>query len=424
MTGDPRADVLGYLDDHVTDMAEMLCELVRTPSVSGSDEENGIQSALAGRLSGWGLDIDHWAIDLPVTAGSPDFPGMEVDRSEAWGLVGRVPGAAAGRSLMLNSHVDVVPPGDPAAWTAGPFAATARGGDIVGRGACDMKGGLVAAMWAVRALLATGVRLDGDLMLACVQGEEDGGLGTFALTQRGWRADACVIPEPTSLDLVPASAGSLTFRLTVRGLATHASRRSRGVSAIEKFLPIFRGLRDLEAVRNASPDPLMARWDLPYPIEIGRTYAGDWSSSVPDVLVAEGRFGVALGEDVSTAKAAFEEAIAAVCTSDDWLRDHPVDVEWWGGQFASGATPADADIVGAVARAHAAVSSRPQQMWGAPYGSDLRLMRRLGVPTVHYGPGDVSLAHGPDERVPMAEVKTAAQAIALLAIDFCGPTAD
>ena len=117
-----------------------------------------------------------------------------------------------------------------------------------------MKGGLLAAHWAVQAIRASGVRLRGDVLLASVQGEEDGGLGTYSLLRRGWRADACVIPEPTSLDLVPGNAGALTFRLRIRGHATHASRRLEGVSAIEKFWPIWQALLDLEAERHRGVD--------------------------------------------------------------------------------------------------------------------------------------------------------------------------
>lgn len=413
--------VLEVIDDHAGQIIDALRDLVRRPSVSGSDEENAIQAVLARQLSGMGLDVDHWPIPLAEVMAADGFPGAEVTRREAWGLVACVRGTGGGRSLMLNAHVDVVPPGDLRAWPAdGPFSGTADGGFVYGRGSCDMKGGLVAAVWAVRALAEAGVRLPGDLILACVPGEEDGGLGTFATLARGWRADACVIPEPTSLDLVPACAGSLTFRLRVPGLAVHASRRTAGTSAVEKFWPVFGALRELEARRNARPHQLMARWDVAYPIEIGTVRGGDWPSSVPDLLVAEGRCGVALGESAESARRDLEDAVDRACDGDAWLRRHRVTVEWWGGQFAPGLTDLDAPVVTALRRAHTRVSGRPQQVWAAPYGSDLRLMTGLGgVPTVHYGPGDVSLAHGPGERVPVAEVLTAARTLALLAMDYC-----
>jgi acetylornithine deacetylase len=416
--------MLDYVDEHARDVVTEVADLVRAPSVSGSDEESAIQARLASRLRGLGLEVDHWQIPLAELVAVDGFPGMEVERREAWGLVGRLPGTGSGGpSLMLNAHVDVVPPGARLAWTRGePFSGAVTGGAVFGRGSCDMKAGLVAALWVVHALAALKVPLDGDLVLACVPGEEDGGLGTFATLARGWRADACVIPEPTGLDLVPASAGALGFRLHVPGRAAHASRRTTGVSAVEKFLPVFRALRELEAHRNRSPDPLMTRWDIAYPIEIGTVHAGDWSSTVPDLLVAEGRHGVALDEPAAEAREAFETAIAGACAADPWLRDHPVRVEWWGGQFAPGRTDSNAPIVAAMRRAHAAVSGRPQQLWGAPYGSDLRLMADIGgVPTVHYGPGAPELAHAPDEHVPIDDLLTATRALAVLALTWCAP---
>ena len=270
-------------------MVAELTEVVRIPSVGGTDEENEAQAWMAGRMAASGLDVDHWSIDLADITSRADFPGMEVDRREAWGVVGRLPGAGDGATLMLNGHIDVVPTGDPDAWVDPPYAATVRDGLLFGRGACDMKAGLVASHYAVQAIRASGVRLRGDLILASVLGEEDGGLGTYATIQRGWRADACVIAEPTEMDIIPANSGALTFRLRVRGAATHAARRSDGVSAIEKFVPVFDALRRLEARRNEVRHPIMERWDLPIPIELGTITAGDWPSSVPDLLVCEGR---------------------------------------------------------------------------------------------------------------------------------------
>ena len=404
-------------------MLGLLSDFVRMPSIGGSDAENSSQSELAGIFDNAGLETDHWQIPLAGLIGETAFPGMEVERAEAWGLVGRLPGAGDGPTLMLNGHIDVVPAGDLGTWTdRAPFSGRFDSGRLFGRGACDMKAGLIASWWAVRALLSSGVPLDGDVVLASVQGEEDGGLGSYALLARGWRADACVIPEPTGLDLVPANAGSLTFRLRVPGRATHASRRSAGVSAVEKFWPVFTALRELETRRNAESDPLFDRWDIPYPLSIGTVQSGQWASSVPDLLVAEGRLGVALGEPAPAARAALEEAVATACAGDAWLRAHPVAVEWWGGQFDSGALLDGSDLLEKVRAAHHAVTGGArQQIWGAPYGSDLRLMTAIGgIPPVHYGPGDVTLAHGPDESVPTAEVLTCARALAVLALDHCG----
>jgi acetylornithine deacetylase len=425
---DVRQAVLDAVDDSAAELVPWLAELVRCPSVGGSPEENDVQAWLVPQLAALGLEVDHWQLPLAELAAHPDFPGVEVEREESWGVVGRLPGSDPGtaehepRSLLLNAHVDVVPAGALDTWAGGVAYSGEIVGDLLhGRGACDMKAGLAAAYWAVVALVRAGVSLRGDLLLACVQGEEDGGLGTFGLLERGWRADACVIPEPTSLDLVPANAGALTFRLRVPGQATHASRRLEGVSAIEKFWPIWSALQELERSRNATADPMVARWALPYPLSVGQVSSGSWASSVPDLLVAEGRLGVALDEPVDAARNALEAAIAVACQQDPWLRDHPVSVEWWGGQFASGRLAPGSDLVDRVAAAHRVAGGGAQQTWAAPYGSDLRLMNGLGgVPTLHYGPGDTALAHAPNESVPLSEVLTATRTLALLAVDICG----
>ena len=148
-----RSRLLNYVDEHATEIITDLAELVRIPSVSGSNSEIDIQHLLADRMSTMNLDVDTWQIALDETLAEPDFPGVEVDRSEAWGVVGRVPGYGSGPSLMLNAHVDVVPPGDVLSWEgADPFGGRVTGDTVEGRGSCDMKAGLVASLWAVRGL--------------------------------------------------------------------------------------------------------------------------------------------------------------------------------------------------------------------------------------------------------------------------------
>lgn len=423
--GTPAARALAMLDDRWATTRSRLLELLAVPSVDGTDAEHDVQAHLAAAWAQDGLDVDHWRVDLDALAADPQFPGMEVARDEAWGLTARLHGTGEGPSLMLNGHVDVVPAGDLAAWSGDPFTPRVAHRDgrevVVARGACDMKAGLVAAWAAVDAVVRAGVQLRGDVVLASVVGEEDGGLGTFALLRHGVSADACVITEPTDLDLVPANGGALTFRLVVPGVAVHASRRTEGVSALEHFVPVLAALSRLEAERNRDVDPLMARWPVAYPLSIGRVECGDWASTVPDRLVAEGRLGVALGETVEQARAALEAAVAQVCDEDPFLRTHPVQVQWWGGQFASGATAVDHPLLAQVARAHRQVGGAEPAVYGGPYGSDLRLLvGEGGIPTLQYGPGDSRVAHSADEWVAVDEVRHVAEALVVLLLDHCG----
>ena len=234
------------------------------------------------------------------------------------------------------------------------------------------------------------------------------------------RGEAAVISEPTSGKLIVANAGALTFELRVHGLATHGSARLAGHSAIDAFLPVSAALADLERARNKHPDRLFAGNLMPYPISIGTVRAGDWASSVPDLLVAEGRLGVQLDESPALAKVALEQAVAAACKTDPWLQDHPVAVSWPGGQFASGRIDTQHPLVGQITDAIRTVEKRDVLLGAAPYGSDLRLYAGMGgIPTLHYGPGDVRLAHGPREQVDISELVSTTRSLALLAARRC-----
>jgi acetylornithine deacetylase len=283
-----------------------------------------------------------------------------------------------------------------------------------------MKGGVVSSLAALAAVRAAGVRLVRPVALHGVIGEEDGGLGTWATLRRGHRGDVCVIPEPTAGAVVTANAGALTFRLEVPGHAAHAAHRDRGVSAVEKFAEVHAGLRAFEAERQQGADPRFGDAPYPYGINIGRVRAGDWASSVPDRLVADGRYGVRLGEDVAAARAALEVRLAELCAADPWLARHPVRLTWTGGAFASGSLPQGHPLLPAVQRAVADTGAGVPPERAIPAGSDLRLYAAAGVPTLHHGPGDLHLAHGPLERVPVDELVTAARAFALLTLRTCG----
>ncbi|HEV2887390.1 MAG TPA: M20/M25/M40 family metallo-hydrolase, partial [Jatrophihabitans sp.] len=361
-----------------------LLDLLAVPSITGSAAETELLHTLAGQAERLDLEVDLWQPELAELRADPDFPGTEAERSEIWGLVASTE-QRDGPTVILQGHVDVVPPGDPAAWPGDPFIPRLEGDLVHGRGACDMKAGVAANVAALAAIRASGVSLAGRLALHLVASEEDGGLGAFATLRRGHRGDACLIPEPTALSMITANCGALTFELTVPGAAAHGSIRTAGVSAIEKFWPLFAGLQALEAERNAEPDPLLAGYQIAAPLSIGQVSAGDWPSTVPDLLVARGRYGVLLDEDPVAARAAFEQRVAEVCAADPWLRAHPAMVRWSGGQFASGRLPTGDPLRAVVAGAHADTVGGQLAERGAPYGSDLRLYAGAGIPTLHYG---------------------------------------
>lgn len=401
------------------DILSDLRELVGIPSVGGTQGEHDAQHWCADKLAELGHRTDHWRIDLAELMTQEGFPGQEVDREAAYGCVG-VSGDGE-PALVFSGHTDVVPPGDLDRWPdRDPYALRVVDGIAAGRGSCDMKGGMAAIFGALRGIRAAGFAFRRPLAVHTLAAEEDGGLGAFATLRRGHRGSACVIAEPTGGTIVSANAGSLTFRIEVTGQATHGSTRYRGVNAVEKLSTLLPTLRELEARRNADPDPLVAHLEVPYPLSIGVVRAGDWASTVPDLAIAEGRYGVRIDEDIATAKADFVETLTRACAEDPWLAKHPLRVSWPGGIFASGRLPNGHPLLEqTTAAVEDAGSSRPEAL-GAPYGSDLRHYASAGIPTLHYGPGDVRYAHAHDEHVPVAELERAARAFALLAIRRCG----
>lgn len=393
-----------------------LCDLVAVPSEGGSAAELRVQHLLAERLGDLGLSVDLWPLDLAGLRADPGYTGEEVERTAAWGLVAvNQPGEDVG--LVLSAHVDVVPPGDLRLWSGAPYEPVVDAGRLVGRGSCDMKGGMAAILGAIEALGSSAADVP-PFAVHCAIGEEDGGLGSFASLARGHTGRACVIPEPTDLELVTANAGALTFRIEVAGLATHGSTAYAGVSAIDAYVPLHAALARLSERRNLIREPLLDHLPVPYPLSVGRLQAGDWASSVPDRLVAEGRFGLRVEEDPAVAMAELEQTVAEAADGHPFLRDHPPVVTWPGARFRGGHLPAGHPFAHQVGAAHAQVTGGevPGER-GAPWGSDLRLYTGAGIPTLHYGPGDVRLAHGPDENVPLDQVTTTAAVFARLLRD-------
>jgi acetylornithine deacetylase len=403
----------------VEGLLEFLADLIAVPSLTG--QETAGQESVAEQMGRIGLDVDLWELDFDELSQHPAF-SIEEQRERGLGVVGVMGEDAGGRSLILNGHVDVVPVGDESLWHYPPWKATIAEGRVYGRGAVDMKGGLCCALFAAKALRDAGVRLQGRLMVESVIGEEDGGVGTLATVLRGYRADGAIVAEPTELIVAPAQAGAFNFRVTIPGMAAHGCVREEGVSAIEKFIPIHEALMALERERNErQQDALYARYRLPNALCIGNVRAGTWASSVAESLVFEGRYGIAVGEDQSAARRAFEEAVAQAAQADEWLRDFPPVVEWWGGQFFPARTSVDHPLVETITGAFHEIVGEAARVEGMTYGADMGLLVNVGhTPTVLFGPGDVRVSHRPDEYVPIEDLEVAVRTLALTALRFCG----
>ncbi len=402
-------------------MIDFLQALVQIPSLPG--EEQAAQRFFAGKLQAIGCEVEILTSQFAELEHHPAFSDDGVSFAERLNVVGRWEGTEkTGRSLILNGHMDVVPVGNPELWSFAPWSGTVENGKLHGRGACDMKAGLAAAVFAMEALGNLKFKPRGTVLLQSVIGEESGGVGTLTTLVRGIRADAAILMEPTRLRSCPVHAGALSFRIKITGRAIHASMKRFGVSAVEKFQQVFAAVQELDRTRHLHYENRIFEFeDNIAPISVGTVTAGDWLSTVPETLIAEGRFGVFPGEAIKDARAALAACLAKVTADDPWLKEHPPALTWIEGQFEPGQTSLTEPILGALGAAHAQVLGAQPQVQGVPYGSDLRLFTEHGkFPAVLYGPGDVAFAHTVEEHVELEEVFACAKVLALLITDWCG----
>jgi acetylornithine deacetylase len=411
------ADAVGMLRPEIV---AALQELVRVSSQTG--HEGPAQDAVARLMRAHDLKVDIWEPDVADLEPHAESVTLSRDFTARPNVVGTCRGRGGGRSLILNGHIDTVEVGDPAAWSHAPLGGDVSGGRLYGRGACDMKGGIVANLFSLRALRLAGFHPAGDVFVQSTISEEDGGAGALAAVLRGYVADGALISEPTNLAIVTAQGGALMFRLEVHGLSAHACVRYEGVSAVEKFAYLHKGLLEFETRRSAEiTHPLYAGMRIKAPINIGVVRGGSWASSVPESLVAEGRAGLVPGEELEIFKTELAAEIARLADTDPWLRKHPPEVTWLNGQFAPAGVPVESSLVESLCQAWQMANSSSARIEAVTYGADMRhFVITGGVPCVMFGAGDVRVAHAPDESIPIDELLAAITTTAVFVANWCG----
>jgi acetylornithine deacetylase len=386
-------------------IAQRALELLATPSVTG--DERAAIDLVTQWLEPVADEIDCWVTPMAELESDPAYPGREIERESVPVVAARISGNRPGPKLVLTGHVDTVPVGDTARWTREPWGEV-EDGVLYGRGAADMKAGLVAAVETF-ASLAADRNFAGEVRLVAVPGEEDGGTGTLAAIRRGWTGDYVIITEPTSasgtMQIVVAHGGALTFSIGVEGRSAHAATRRLGESALDHFWKVHRALRRLESELNESEtDPIMAALGLPYPTTVGIVRGGMWASNVMEQLTAEIRVGVTIDETIAQAEERFERTLRDAIAGDPWLDTHPLRIERTGAAFGSSRIDPAHLLVTTVQAVAAEITDTKPPAVGVPYGCDMALWVREGkAATIVFGPGDVSHAHAVDERVSLQE---------------------
>lgn len=398
-----------------------LSDLVRIDSTTGREQK--AQDFIEQLMKSLNIEVDRWC---PTDEELREMDDYSICGASNLGqrpnVVGIVRGAGNGRSLILNGHIDTVPVNEPDRWIYPPYSAQIADGKLYGRGSSDMKAGLIAALYAYKALKTAGIVLDGDLIIQSVISEEDGGAGALACHQRGYRADAAIIMEPTDTTVTTAETGTMLMRIILEGKPAHGSAPYAGVSAIEKWNFLLGRINEWDQARHAaspdSVDPRFSRYQMVAPISFGKVHAGNWCAMLPNELVAEGRLGFMLDGCVASARADFEQALLSIAQEDEWLSAHPPKVEWFPTAWEAYNLASDHPLVHEMQAACRAMELS-DELGGIPFGTDIKFMKSANIPTVLFGPGTITKAHFDDEYVVIDEFKKAIGVLAYAILGWC-----
>ncbi|NLC26357.1 MAG: ArgE/DapE family deacylase [Fastidiosipila sp.] len=352
-------------------------------------------------------------------------------------LCGVYKGSGEGKSLLFNGHVDVVPPGDLSQWKGqSPFSGEVEGDYIHGRGSVDMKGGLTAALFALKGILKAGYRPKGDVVYQFAVGEEckETELGTGACLDKGYLADAAIVCEPTSsamnpFDICIAQAGVFEMTFRVKGKSCHAGARREvirdggagdavGVDAIEKGMIVYNALKDLERRWGQTKVHPMFKPGS-FNLNAATIKAGVGPSLVaPDMEVAYGIF-YCPTDEAKAAQLEIEEVVHNACLNDPWLRANPPEISWTF-NWPAFSTAADDPFVLAVQKSVQKVVPEGGNLNSFFAVSDACFIQEKGVPVVLLGPGECLLCHTTEEKVAIAQLTQAAKIYALAIAEWCG----
>lgn len=422
MGGQITSDILAAVERGFDEQFRQTAALVSCPSLRG--QEATAQDLMTHLMAQSGLETDRFPLDPVVLRSHRGHSPIDVSYEGMTSVVGSWrPRQETGRSLIINGHVDVVPPGNAALWKTPPFQPVIQDEWMYGRGAGDMKAGLMAGLFAYRAIRDAGLVLNGRLHVQSVVEEEATGNGTLACLLRGYRADCMFVPEPFGPSLMRAEIGPIWFRIALDNAPEHASGfQSRVANVNEAAFALWQDIKKLEPVWNARArqDPLYADHPLPLRFNLGRINGGEWPSSGPARCVIEARCAVMPGWDRDTAAEEIRAAVSSGVAELPELEGITATVDFHG-FYAEGYVLEDGvQQEAALANAHRRIHGTKLAEHVSPAATDARFYGLYAdTPSLVYGP-ICERAHGHDERVCLASVRELTRVMALFIAEWCG----
>lgn len=421
---DKRKQLLDLIDERRDEAVGFLRDMVQIPSVSG--DEGPIQDFMKKRLEKMKLEIDMWETDAEEIQKHKASSKVNLGYEGRPNILATCKGSGGGRSLLLNGHTDVIPAGPEESWSSDPWAAEIRDGKIYGRGACDMKSGVASGLLALQYIQEAGIRLKGDVLVNLVVDEEISGHGTLDTVLRGYKADASISGETSTLAVQPACIGRIWFEILIKGKKAGIQQRYLGVNAIDLGYKIKLAVDELEKIRlKTIKHPMYPSMIDAIPCMVGSIEAGTFPSAFPDSCLLRGSIATVPGEDHDGVKQSFLDHIAKTVEADEWMKDHPPEITFgnkFGGLDAEAADiPADHPIVTTLVDSFKEITGKEPEISGRQGAADTRFLINYGdTPTVIFGPGPTAQMHANDEFVPIDDYITAIKVYALSICDWCG----
>jgi acetylornithine deacetylase len=417
---DIASKVLSCVERNLDKQVEFLSELIRFPSTRGNAAP--AQDFMARAFRERGYAVDRWKINVEDIEHMAGFsPVVDASYENAWTVVAtHRPRTQKGHSLILNGHIDVVPTGPLDMWSSPPFEPKVQDGWLYGRGAGDMKAGLAVNLYAMQALQRAGVQPAADVYLQSVIEEECTGNGALSCVQRGYKADAALLTEPSGEGLSSAQMGVIWLQVEVKGRPAHAAYAGQGFNAIEASYPLMQALFDLRDQWNGEKHPAYQEVDNPIKFVVSKIEGGDWTSSVPSWCRFDVRMGIYPHREVADCQRQIEAAIAKGVAEDAHLRENPPKLTYHGFLAPGYVVPVNTQAERALAKAHDFVFQEPLARGPSTALDDARTFGIFqDTPALVYGPYAENI-HAFDERVNLDSVRRITQSVALFIAEWCG----
>jgi acetylornithine deacetylase len=417
---DLQEKILKQVERNFTQETDFLSRLVKIRTLVGQEGEG--QEFYAGACRKLGMKIEMFTPEKAKIKSHPAYIPIDLEYPGRPNVIAELPGAGAGRSLILNGHMDVVSPEPVSLWTVDPWGGQVKEERLYGRGSVDMKAGLAANLWALKALLDCGMKPKGKVVLESTIEEEAGGSGgTLACFMHGVAADGLVISEPSAENIWVTHPGIRYFRVTVHGRTAHAALSHTGVNAIVKMVPIVKALEalDLERAGRLSYPLVQKQTGRPCNLSLGRMQAGDWVSTVAGWATLECRVGFVPGETRQTIEAEINKTIQEAVKDDPWFKERPCKIEWFGWDTDPWVEPTDSSLVKSFQDTSQKIYGSAAELSGASGGLDARFGRFFSTPSLSFGPAGAN-HHGVDEYADLPSLLRVTKTLALFITDWCG----